>query len=468
MERWRSDYMSWSLVTLQATGGGSHDPPLTLTYTGAGSPVNPTTPGVGVPDASFSVCPLVTTTYTVTASDTYTGSPPAVATVTITVASCGCSISSLTADTTSCDPATNTYDLSGIITFAIPPTTGVLTVTDCSGNNQVFNPPFVSPLNYNINGISANGANCNVTAVFSDSLACTLTSNYISPSACIPLCVISSLTADTTSCNPPTNTYDLSGIITFSFPPTTGVLTVTDCNGNNQVFNPPFVSPLNYNINSISANGANCNVTAVFSDSLACTLTSNYISPIDCTPPACVFTSLQINDSTCVPKTNTYEINGSLTFANPPTTGNLTLTDCHGNNQVFNPPFTSPTNYNIGGINADGIPCNVTAIFSDDPACTIADNYQSPEVCVLDIIIPNVITPNDDDFNDFLHFKNLEFFENNIEILNRWGTTVFKKDNYQNDWDGDDLSDGTYFFILDVILPNSNNKVYKGTFTLIR
>ena len=357
-------------VTLQATGGGSHDPPLTLTYTGAGSPASPTTPNVGVPDASFIVCPIVTTTYTVTASDAYAASPPAIASVTITVASCGCGISSLTTDTTTCDPSTNTYDLSGIITFSIPPTTGTLTVTDCNGNNQVFNPPFVSPINYNINGINANGAACTVTAVFSDSLSCTLTSNYNSPTACIP--------------------------------------------------------------------------------------------------PVCTITSLQINDSNCVPETNTYDIDGTLTFTAPPTTGTLTLTDCHGNSQLLNAPFTSPTNYTINGINADGVPCNVTATFSDDPSCTITNNYLSPDICILEIIIPNIITPNDDSFNDLLVFKNLEFLENNLQVFNRWGTSVFKKDNYQNDWDGDDLSDGTYFFILNVIFPNSSSKIYKGTLSLIR
>ena len=456
-----------SCATLQATGGGSHDPPMSITYTGPGTPPpNPNSTGT---EPAFTVCPLVTTTYTVTVSDGFAGSPPFTASYTVTIIPCGCNISALTADTSSCDTITNTYDLSGVVTFSIPPTTGTLTVTDCNGNNQVFNPPFVSPINYNLNGINANGAACTVTAIFSDSLACTLTSNYNSPSPCFPPgCGISSLTADTTTCDPSTNTYDLSGIITFSIPPTTGTLTVTDCNGNNQIFNPPFVSPINYNLNGINANGAACTVTAIFSDSLACTLTSNYNSPTSCIPPVCTITSLQINDSNCVPETNTYDIDGTLTFTTPPTTGTLTLTDCHGNSQVLNAPFTSPTNYSINGINADGVFCNVTATFSDGPSCTITNNYQSPDICILEIIIPNIITPNDDSFNDMLVFKNLESLENNLEVFNRWGTTVFKKDNYQNDWDGDDLSDGTYFFILNVVFPNSNSKTYKGTLSLIR
>ena len=84
---------------------------------------------------------------------------------------------------------------------------------------------------------------------------------------------------------------------------------------------------------------------------------------------------------------------------------------------------------------------------------------------VCEVIPMNVMTPNGDGMNEFLVFQFLENFPNNhLIVYNRWGMVVFEEDNYQNDWDGDNLSDGTYFYILS--LNDLNNTVHKGTFTL--
>jgi gliding motility-associated-like protein len=63
---------------------------------------------------------------------------------------------------------------------------------------------------------------------------------------------------------------------------------------------------------------------------------------------------------------------------------------------------------------------------------------------------PNVITPNNDGINDFFEIDNLP--ENTeVIILNRWGNVVFSSANYQNNWDGIDISgkdlvDGVYTY----------------------
>jgi len=43
---------------------------------------------------------------------------------------------------------------------------------------------------------------------------------------------------------------------------------------------------------------------------------------------------------------------------------------------------------------------------------------------------------------------------------------IFEQDNYQNDWNGDNASQGTYFYVLE--LNNSDNTIHKGTFTLLK
>ena len=90
------------------------------------------------------------------------------------------------------------------------------------------------------------------------------------------------------------------------------------------------------------------------------------------------------------------------------------------------------------------------------------------EYLVGNIIAPNVFTPNGDNFNDFLVFTNIDLLENHLEIFNRWGNQVFEKNNYTNDWDGDDLKNGTYFYILNVTLPGGDEQQFKGSITLLR
>ncbi|CAN5256372.1 hypothetical protein BH09BAC5_BH09BAC5_23290 [soil metagenome] len=72
-----------------------------------------------------------------------------------------------------------------------------------------------------------------------------------------------------------------------------------------------------------------------------------------------------------------------------------------------------------------------------------------------DIEAPNVFTPNGDGTNDFLEFKNLEYYPNcMLQVYDRWGILVFESGNYLNDWNGkknnngSDCVDGTYYYIL--------------------
>ncbi len=65
--------------------------------------------------------------------------------------------------------------------------------------------------------------------------------------------------------------------------------------------------------------------------------------------------------------------------------------------------------------------------------------------------IPNIITPNQDGSND--NFNLIGFDVNKIKIYNRWGRLVFEKDNYLDEWFGQNsngklLPDSTYFYIL--------------------
>ncbi|MCW3086496.1 MAG: hypothetical protein JWP12_3862 [Bacteroidetes bacterium] len=95
-----------------------------------------------------------------------------------------CNITALTAVPSACTPATGQYSVTGAVTVTHPPTTGTLTVSSSCGGSVTYSPPFTSPINYTIPGITANGAGCTITASFSADATCVLTKTYTAPAAC--------------------------------------------------------------------------------------------------------------------------------------------------------------------------------------------------------------------------------------------------------------------------------------------
>ncbi|MBK8499105.1 MAG: gliding motility-associated C-terminal domain-containing protein [Flavobacteriales bacterium] len=80
------------------------------------------------------------------------------------------------------------------------------------------------------------------------------------------------------------------------------------------------------------------------------------------------------------------------------------------------------------------------------------------------IIIPNVFSPNGDDHNETFHIQNVEQYNNDLWVYNRWGSKVYTSRNYKNQWDGDDVPDGTYYYVLRI----DNGDEYAGHVTLLR
>jgi gliding motility-associated-like protein/uncharacterized repeat protein (TIGR01451 family) len=88
---------------------------------------------------------------------------------------------------------------------------------------------------------------------------------------------------------------------------------------------------------------------------------------------------------------------------------------------------------------------------------------------ILNIHIPNVITPNGDGMNDRFVVEGLDNYnDNEITIFNRWGNHVFEQKRYQQSWDGKGLNAGTYFYLLKVKDSAGRWQVFKGYITLLR
>lgn len=85
------------------------------------------------------------------------------------------------------------------------------------------------------------------------------------------------------------------------------------------------------------------------------------------------------------------------------------------------------------------------------------------------LVIPNVITPNGDGFNDRWRIDGLaDYADHELYIVNRWESTVFQTQAYRQDWDGEGLPDGTYFYLLRVRPTGGQERLYRGAITLLR
>jgi len=63
--------------------------------------------------------------------------------------------------------------------------------------------------------------------------------------------------------------------------------------------------------------------------------------------------------------------------------------------------------------------------------------------------IPNVFTPNGDGRNDVFEIVGIEQFDRlEITVVNRWGNEVYRNTNYKNEWDGQGLNEGTYYYVI--------------------
>jgi len=87
-------------------------------------------------------------------------------------------------------------------------------------------------------------------------------------------------------------------------------------------------------------------------------------------------------------------------------------------------------------------------VIEDNNGCQFTNQFRVPVDTA--IFIPNVFTPNNDNFNETFFIRNLPSSDSKLMVTNRWGRTVYESNNYQNDWDGSVLPEGLYFYRLEL------------------
>jgi len=88
------------------------------------------------------------------------------------------------------------------------------------------------------------------------------------------------------------------------------------------------------------------------------------------------------------------------------------------------------------------------------------------------LIIPNAFTPNGDGYNDYFKINGQNIRSINGKIFNRWGEELFKYTDVNSKWDGKykgkDVSDGVYFYILEVTFNNGETRENHGSIEVVK
>jgi len=131
-------------------------------------------------------------------------------------------------------------------------------------------------------------------------------------------------------------------------------------------------------------------------------------------------------------------------------------------------PLTAATDSNVvftnatGSLYVDDVLTTTVVVVTDE--CGLTDQADV-EVDICEMIIPNVFTPNGDNKNDEFQIECLQCYAgSDLRITNRWGNEVYFNTDYNGQWDGEGLPDGTYYYQFD----RSDGERFTGSVQILR
>lgn len=325
----------------------------------------------------------------------------------------------------------DTYTADVTVTFANAPASGNLVLSGSSLANAtetVAVGSLGSSTSHTFTGVPiyATGSLSTIVATFDATPTCTFTNSAIAAvnSCSVPLCAISGVTVGTpsacndngTPANPADDYYTANVTVNYTDPASSGNLVLSgDASATVAFFS--LDSPTQHIFPNVQlpADGTTNSLTATFSAlPSTCTFTNAAIAAVNscsAAPPCDISAVALSNTGSCNDNgspTNTtddyYTTDVTVTFTNPPTTGNLVLSG-DGSATVAVGSLGSSTSHTFTGIQlpANGTAQSLTATFSGaSPACTFTNSSiaavaacSTPLVCSMtDVALSNLSTCN--------------------------------------------------------------------------
>ena len=116
---------------------------------------------------------------------------------------------------------------------------------------------------------------------------------------------------------------------------------------------------------------------------------------------------------------------------------------------------------------------NDTVVNKNGLTNRVATKFIVPKIL---LNIPEGFSPNNDGIDDTWLIKHPFGMKLDVKVVNRWGNEVYVNPDYKNDWRGkgvknflgEDLPEGTYFYIVHTIDRNGSSNKFAGPLTIIR
>lgn len=212
---------------------------------------------------------------------------------------------------------------------------------------------------------------------------------------------------------------------------------------------------------------------------------SQLVNPVQST--TYIVTATDANGCTAM-DTVTYYVNpfAVASFTTPAVNGQIVLDFFNGPQQLCmtnTSQYDSTWNWTMNGSNATNTesPCFTVSdtglycllLIASNPAGCNDSTLQCIEVIESSFFIPNVITPNGDGMNDVFIISSRGLKSLHCTIYNRWGQLVYEYDGPGGTWNaimknGDFASDGTYYFVADIVDAKNEARTETGFFQLIK